>query len=66
MYKICSYFVAYLLEVEWTLLLHLNGLVETMSQEQMKVLKIGQNTFLREINVVVINSKSECVFEDIS
>ena len=34
LYQICSYFVAYLLEVEWTLLLHLNGLVETMSQEQ--------------------------------
>ena len=32
LFEIFSYFVAYLLEVEWTSLLHLSGLVEAMSQ----------------------------------
>ena len=34
LFEIFSYFVAYLLEVEWTSLLLLSGLVEKMSQEQ--------------------------------
>ena len=34
LFEIFSYFVAYLLEVEWTSLLRLSGLVEAMSQEQ--------------------------------